>query len=344
MRYLGYLAIALMASCTRDRPSEASPAPTKESRVIEVKSSTDLENLRNVYFDRISSGFTGTLEVKIAAGTYAETNWDMAPAAGAPVPAIDLVIDGPAVVIPGPNQLVARSIKLSGLVFEKQSLGGTVLAATSAVTISKCAFVNGRLTNPRVPRPYIEIRSRGLGGKKTPVDATIEDTWFVRNFQAGGTEASSVLAFTTDDHEPAYFKTVTIRNSAFLGNAFMTDVAIGYALTATIEHSIFYKTWPSGVFLSSATSGDIVVKDSVLVIDDVARVATVDHSPPIQLVGSKVYAKTLGTSPALKAGADAFVAHSALDKTIKVVDDAVAMPVAMPPDELRAKVDKALRP
>jgi hypothetical protein len=347
-RYSCAVALALLASCTRDRPTQASPGKSspKETRVIEIKSSTDLEKLSGVYLERISAGFSGTLEIHVAPGTYDEANWDMAPAAqGGPVPPIDVVIEGSGAVIPGPNSLVARSIRMTGLVFVKQRLGTSVLEATSSVAITHCAFINGRMTNPQVPRPYVEIRSRGIGGKKTPVEATIDDTWFVRNFQAGGNEGSSVIAFTTDDHEPAYFKAVTIRNSAFLGNAFMTDVAIAYAKTATIEHSLFYKTWGSGVLISSVTSGDVVVKDSVLVIDDVARVATVDHSPPVQLVGSKVYAKTLGTSPALKAGADAFAPRSALDKTIKDVDDAIAtLPVAMPPDELRAKVDKALRP
>lgn len=234
------------------------------------------------------------------------------------------------------------------MVLVKQSGASTVLEATQSVAISRCAFVNGRLINDRLGTPYLEIRSHGTGRKPTPVAATIEDTWFVRNFQAG-TSDSQLVAFTTNQHAQAYFDDLTIRRCAFLGNAFMTEIAIAYAKQATIDHSLFYKTWPAGVLVSSTTSQDVVVKDSVIVVDDLARLGAVDHSPPIQLEGTKVYATSYKPGTAVPPGVvvdpKALSDRAALTpERLKVVDEAVAMPVGMPSDEVRAKVEQALRP
>ena len=181
------------------------------------------------------------------------------------------------------------------------------------------------------------------------MDVSIADTWFVRNFQDDATIPAALLAFTTNMHEPAYFKDVAISNSAFLGNAFITDLALNYVMTAKLDRVLFYRTWPAGQLLTSTTSQDVIVNDSVIVVDDLARVAAIDHSPPIRFTGTtKIYAKSYkpgaAIPDALKVDRAALSDRAAIDATAKDVDAAVAMPVGMPDDALRAKVDKALRP
>ncbi len=344
------LAVALLiCACSRDgRDAKAhapSPSPTapKETHVLEVKSSADLENLGKQYLERAEAGFTGVLEVHVAPGTYEDTRWAMAPTGKGAPPPIDLVLEGAGAAIPGPSQLGGRSIRIEGLVLTSQQFAPIVIEATQSVTISKCAFIDGRMTNSQMVRPYLELRAHGAGTTKSPVTAQIDGTWFVRNFQAA--EHSSLLAFTIDENEPGYFGAIAIRDSAFLGNAFSSDIAISYAKAATIERTIFYKTWPSGVFLRCKTAGAVAVKDSVLVAEELGHVAELSECPPIELTNTKIYTRNFTpaapTPPALHVDRAALSDRTLLGDT-SALDKAIAMPVAMPQDALRAALDQAL--
>lgn len=311
--------------------------------MLEVKSSADLVNLGKTYLEHVESGFSGVLEVHVAPGTYEEARWVMAPSSPGAPPPIDLVLKGTGQVIPAPSHLIGRSVRIEGLVLTTMQFAPIAIETTQAVTITKSAFINGRMVAQEMARPYLELRAHGSGRTKLPITVQIDNTWFVRNFEAA--ENSSLLAFTIDENEPGYFDNIAIRDSAFLGNAFSNEIFISFAKAATIERTLFYKTWPAGVFLRCHTAGDITVKDSVMVADDIAHLAEVSDSPPIKVTGTKVYLKTLAANAAapkgLRIDRAAISDRASLDDT-SAVDQAVAMPVAMPADTLRSTLDKAL--
>ncbi len=347
-RSLAIVVALLFAGCSRESrdakthaPSPSATAP-KETHVLEVKSSADLENLDKKYLEYVAAGFKGILEVHVAPGSYEDTRWTMAPDHKGAPPPIDLVLKGSGQAIPGPSQLAGRSIRIEGLVLTSQQFAPIEIEATQAVTISNSAFIDGRMTNPQMARPYLELRAHGIGGK-SPVTVQIDRTWFVRNFQAA--EHSSLLAFTIDENEPGYFEDIAIRDSAFLGNAFSNEIAINFAKAATIERTIFYKTWPSGVFLRCKTTGGVTVKSSVMVAEELGHIAEIDGCPPIEVTGTKIYARTFTsatpTPSALHIDRGAISDRTPLGDT-SAVDKAVTMPVAMPADTLRATLDQAL--
>lgn len=342
------LAIALaIAACSREDPKTRAPGPSstapKETKVLEVKSSADLVNLRMKYLERVEAGFSGVLEVHVAPGTYEPTNWDMAPSNPGAPPPIDLVLKGTGQTIPAPAHLVGRAVRIEGLVLTTMQFAPIQIETNQAVTITKSAFINGRMVDANNARPYLELRAHGAGWKKTPISVQIDNTWFVRNFETA--KNSSLLAFTIDENEPGYFDNIAIRDCAFLGNAFSSEISISFAKAATIERTIFYKTWPAGVFLRSHMAGDVTVKDSVMVAEDIAQLAEVSDSPAIAVTGTKVYVKTLAASAAapkgLKIDRAAITDRAPLGDT-SAVDQAIAMPVAMPADTLRPTLDKVL--
>jgi hypothetical protein len=311
--------------------------------VLEVKNSADLEALGLKYLQHVEAGFSGVLEVHVAPGTYQATNWLMAPSNPGAPPPIDLVFKGSGEAIPAPSHLVGRSVRIEGLVLTTMQFAPIKIETNQAVTITKSAFVNGRMVAAEMARPYLELRAHGTKKAKLPVTVQIDNTWFVRNFQAA--ENSSLLAFTIDENEPGYFDNIAIRDSAFLGNAFSNEISISFAKAATIERTIFYKTWGAGVFLRCQTAGDVTVKDSVMVAEDIAHLASVSDSPPIKVTNTKVYIKTLAANAAapkgLKIDRAAISDRTPLGDT-SAVDQAIAMPVAMPADTLRPTLDKAL--
>lgn len=346
-RSVAIAVLLLIAGCSREgrdakthaeNPSATAP---KETNVLEVKSSRDLLGLADKYNEQVKAGFTGVLEVHVAPGTYDDANWTMAPMHKAKPPAIDIVLKGTGQVIPAPTHLAGRSIRLEGLVFTTQQFAPIEIETTHAVTIEKSAFINGRMVSEAV-RPYLELRAHGSGGTKLPITVQIENTWFVRNFQSA--DGSSMLAFTIDENEPGYFENIAIRDSAFLGNAFSNEVSISFAKAATIERTIFYKTWADGVFLRCKTAAGVTVKDSVMVAEDLGQLAEVKDCPPIVVSGTKVYVKTL--APNAAAPAALHIDRAAIsDKQpldTRAVDTAIAMPIEMPADTLRATLDQAL--
>jgi hypothetical protein len=217
------------------------------------------------------------------------------------------------------------------------------IETNQAVTITKSAFINGRMVDANNARPYLELRAHGAGRTKSPITVQIDNTWFVRNFESA--KGSSLLAFTIDENEPGYFDNIAIRDSAFLGNAFSNEIFISFTKAATIERTIFYKTWPAGVFLRCHTAGDVTVKDSVMVAEDIAQLAEVSDSPKIAVTNTKVYVKTLAANAAAPKGFKidrAAISDRASLGDTSAVDQAIGMPVAMPADTLRPALDKAL--
>ncbi|HLL25127.1 MAG TPA: hypothetical protein VK427_23490 [Kofleriaceae bacterium] len=339
-----------MSACARDgkddKPHTPNPPVTapaqKENRVFEVKSSGDLVNAGAKYTELLDAGFSGMFEIHVADGSYADTRWMLGRADKSAPQAIDIVLKGTGTAIPGPSKIAGQNIRIEGLVITSQQFAPIEIEATKSVTISSCNFIEGRPTNAEYSRPYLEIRARGTGSEKTPITATVENTWFVRNFQAANN--SSLLAFTVFEPEPGYFNDIAIRDSAFLGNAFSADVVIGYAMNTRIQRTIFYKTWPSGVFLRCKTSDSIKLEDSVMVAEDLGQLAEVDDCPTIKVTNTKIYARsfTAGAKPpkALDIDRDALSDRTRIDAA--VVDSAITMPRAAPNRDLRRALENAL--
>lgn len=355
------LALALTLACRADPPrdtggaasssssSAAAPAPTtKESRVYEVTSTGDLLALRSTYLKELAAGFRGRFEVHLAAGTYEPASWSLAPEPGQPPPPVELVLRGEGAVIPVPQRLSARTVRLEGLVLTGNVAASSFIEVSAALTVTGCAVIDGRTVDPNSAAPYLAVVARGEGGKKSPATLTIERSWFVRNFQQGNLPGA-LVGLAVHDREPGYFSQVAVRDSAFLGNAFATELALAYALDTTVERTLFYKTWPSGVFLGCEVSGRVAVKDSVLVAEDLGHVARLGEGcAPVGFEGSRIYARSYTPAtalpPALRIDRAAIADRSALSATAAVVDQAVTMGLAMPPAGLRAELDRALRP
>lgn len=339
------VAAVVGAACSRDDRTAHAPAGSpKVTHVIEIKSSVDLEKLGLAYLEAIEAGTTGVFEVHVAPGTYQDTRWQLTPAHGARPPELDIVLRGEGAAIPGPSQLSGRAIRIEGLVLTSQRFAPIVVEATKSIAIAGCAFIDGRLTDENLARPYLDLRARGAGSTKTPVTAEIANAWFVRNFEAA--EHSALVGFSVDEREPGYFDTAAIRDSAFLGNAFSSDVAIAYTRAAVIERSVFYKTWGAGKFVSCRTSGGVKLTDSVMVAESIGHLAEVADCPPIEASTTKVYARdyTPASKPPPGLRGAAFADRTAIDAHAQVIDDAIKAPVAMPSAAQRQAVVKALRP
>lgn len=320
----------------------------KETRVFEVKSSDDLVNLRAEYMNLWESGFDGVFEVSFAAVPYTAAGWDLAPAMDskkktAP-PTIDVVLRGQSAAPPPPSQVVARTLSIEGLILKVEH-NSCELIVRDSLSISGCLLVDGR--GMEYGRVLVAVRGIGdYGSSKTrPVTARIADSWFVRNFQAQ--EAAPMVHFGSVDTAPTYFDSIEIAGTAFLGNAFATELDFQFAKQVTISHSLFYKTWPDGVLIASTSSGDIVLEDSVIFVEDAAHIARHgDESPPIKLApSSRVYARAGRPPAALVAEPGQFRDRAAIATAEDAIAEALKMPAsAIPGPELKKKLDAGLRP
>lgn len=331
----------------RDRMTTA-----KETRVFEVKSSADLLNLRSEYMGLWESGYDGLFEVRFAAVPYTAAGWDLAPASDSKrltaAPTIDVVLRGDSSQVPPPSRVVARSLRLEALIL-KIEYTSVELAVHDSLAMSSCLVVDGRgLEHGMVMLSM--LGSGDHGSEKTrPVRVAIERSWFVRNFQ--GRHPGPMVAFGSVESAPTYFESISIADSAFLGNAFTTELDVRFAKEMTISRSLFYKTWPDGVLVKSTSSGDIVLEDSVVFVEDPAHIARHgEESPPIVLAPStRVYPK-VGAGAArppigLTAEPGQFRDRAAVASGEDVIAEAVKMPATIiPGPELKAKLDAALRP
>lgn len=351
--FLFAIASAAMACGSRDgEPAGASASErtktAKETRVFEVKSSDDLVNLRAEYMNLWESGFEGVFEVRFATVPYTPAGWDLAPAPDskkktAP-PTIDVVLRGESAAPPPPSQVVARTLRMEGLVVKVEH-NSMELTVRDSLSIAGCLLVDGR--GLEYGRVLIGVRGLGdYGSQKTrPVKARIEDSWFVRNFQAQ--QAAPMIHFGSVDTAPTYFDSIEIARTAFLGNAFATELDFQFAREVKISHSLFYKTWPDGVLFASTSSGDIVIEDSIIFVEDAGHIARHgDESPPVKLApSSRVYARAGRPPAALTAEPGQFRDRAAIAAAEDAIAEAVKMPASVVPGpELKQKLDAALRP
>jgi hypothetical protein len=335
------------------RPASDSHRTTtaKETRVFEVKSSDDLVNLRAEYMGLWESGFDGLFEVRFAAVPYSAAGWDLAPPSDSKrltaAPTIDVVLRGDSSAPPPPSRVVARSLRAEGLILKVEH-STTELVVRDQLELERCLVVDGR--GMEFGMQLIAILGIGdYGSKKTrPVSVRIADSWFVRNFQ--NQQAAPMLRFGSVDTAPTYFESIEIARSSFLGNAFASELELQFAKQVKISGSLFYKTWPSGVLISSTSSGDVVLEDSVIFVDDPEHIARHgDESPPVVLAPStRVYSKKGpgGARPptGLKAEPGQFRDRAAVAAGEDVIAEAMKMPASIVPGpELKAKLDAALR-
>jgi hypothetical protein len=333
------------AQRTGDRPT------AKEARVFEVKSSDDLVNLRSEYMNLWESGYEGVLEVDFAAVPYTAAGWDLAPAPDskrmtAP-PTIDVVLRGASSAPPPPARVVARTLRIEGLVLKLQ-YGVSELMVRDSLALTGCLVVDGRGMD--YGQHLFSVLGLGdYGSSKTrPVNVRIEDSWFVRNFQ--GPEAAPMLRFASVANAPTYFDSIAIERTAFLGNAFATELDFQFARDVKIAGCLFYKTWPAGVLFASTSSGEIRVEDSVILVEEAAHIARHgDESPAIELAAStRVYpGKPVGAArpPAgLNAQPGQFLDRGAIAAGEDALAEAARMPASViPPPALREKLAAALR-
>lgn len=315
--------------------------------MFEVKSSDDLVNLRAEYMNLWESGFDGALEVRFAGVSYAAAGWDLQAAPDskkktAP-PTIDVVLRGDSVAPPPPSRVVARSLRIEGLILKVEH-STTELLVRDSLTMKGCLVVDGR--GLEYGKDLIAVLGLGdYGAQKTrPVSVRIEDSWLVRNFQ--GPQAASMIRFGSVDTAPTYFDSIEIERSAFLGNAFGAELDIRFARDVKITDSLFYKTWPDGVLIASTSSGDVVLDRSVVIVEDTAHIARHgDESPPVKLAAStRVYARTGARAPAGLAAEPGQFRDRA---DIADAEDALAEAAKMPPSiipgaELKKKLEAAL--
>jgi len=330
-------------------PAGERPPPAKETRVFQVKSSDDLVNLRSEYMNLWESGYDGVFEVSFAAVPYTAAGWDLAAAPDskrktAP-PSIDVVLRGASSAPPPPSQVVARTLRIEGLILKVEH-SMTELVVRDSLTVDGCLFVDGR----GIEYGKVLVAVLGVGdygsSKTRPVTAHIQDSWFVRNFQGAGPQGAPMIHFGSVATAPTYFDSIEIARSGFLGNAFKTELEFEFAKQVKISDSLFYKTWPSGVLFASTSSGDIVLDRSVVFVEDTGHIA--EHgaeSPPIALAGSsRVYAKSgARPPPGLKAEPGQFRDRASVAGGEDVIAEAVKMPASViPGPELKAKLDAAL--
>ncbi len=334
------------AATTAARPGERPPA--KETRVFEVKSSADLVNLRAEYMNLWESGFDGQFEVRFAVAPYTAAGWDLAPAPdskkkSAP-PTIDVVLRGDSSAPPPPARVVARSLELDGLVLKLQ-YGTSELAVRDRLTMKGCLVVEGR--GLEFSQKLFSVLGVGDHGstKTRPVSVAISDSWFVRNFQ--GPQAAPMLHFGSVEGAPTYFDSIAIERSAFLGNAFASELDVHFAREMKISDSLFYKTWPDGVLIASTSSGEILVDRSVIIVEDTAHIARHGaESPAIRLAAStRVYAKSGAKPPeGIAAEPGQFKGRASIADAEDRIAEAVKMPASViPGPDLKQKLDAALK-
>jgi hypothetical protein len=261
-------------------------------------------------------------------------------------PLIDVILRGAPSKLMVPGRIRARSVTLEDLILTRQ-FATHEIEVRDGFTMRRCLVIDYRGI-PHHGGPQLEIRARGKKGTKLPVAVTIEDSWFVRNWQAE--TPMIMLGFTSAPDAPGYFDTLTIERSTFLGNLYSTaELDIGFARSVVIDETLFYRTWPDGKMLSFTSTGEMVVRDSVIVVEKIDHVAETKSSPAIGFQGSRIYVKdwTAGTKPPAELAIDpaAILDRKLFEPSEKVVQDAAKMTGdQMPAADLRKKLEAAFRP
>jgi hypothetical protein len=330
-------------------PDTARPTPGKETRVFDVKSSDDLIALRSEYLRLWDAGWDGTLEVQIAAGDYAPVEWGLEPASDdGRAPTIDVVLRGAPSAPPAPSAIVARRLRLENLILTRAHQPWRLVVSES-FAMARSLVIDGR--GPHRQGRWLSILGRGpVGGDKpAPVTGEIRGSWFVRNQQAS--DPAAMLSFGSVDSAPAFWDSIRIDDSVFLADAFATELDFQYARNVRISRSVFVGDWPDAVLISSASSGEVVLDGSVVVVGRAEQVARHGaESPPIIMSGgSRLYVSgwQAGASApaALAADPRQIRARSEIAASEATIAEAAAVPAgALPPPDLKARLDRALRP
>jgi hypothetical protein len=343
---------AVWSSCRLDpAPDPVSPSPavtSKETRVYEVSSPQDLLDVQNHYLNAVGKGFDGVFEVRFGASVTG-VNWSLAPEPGKELPAIDVVLKGDGAVVGVPGKVFARSVRIEGLVLTGTQPMSSEFEVRAGVTIVDSAFIDVRGGAPAATQPFVALRSHGQKGKRVPATATIERTWFVRNWQNGSSVAgAALLGFDQHQQDGGFYGEVRIRDCVFAGNAFATEVRLAYAFDVAIERTVFYKTWPSGVLLDNVLAEKVRVVDSVIVVEDLAHVASrAADVPAIEMTGTKIFARSYTPATAIPAAftidRDALADRTRVDAVVAPFDEATKLPLGAPPAGLREKLLAALK-
>jgi hypothetical protein len=341
------------AQADRQSPSVPSKDPaaaaavTKEKRVYDVASTSDLLTVQSKYLEQAAAGYEGRFEVRFTAA-IPPTGWSLAPEAGKELPAIDLVLTGVAgASVPVPGKLIARSVTIQHLVLTGPVGLSSEIEVRTAFTMRDSAVIDGRGTVTASQAPYLAIRAHGARGKKEPATLTVERSWFVRNWQADQSQGAALLGLEQHAQHGGFFGTVRISDCVFLGNAFTTELRLAYAIDVAIERSVFYRPQPWGVLFDAALVQSVKVTDSVVVVHDVAHVGHLGEDvEPIELGNTRIYPTAYDPSrplpTAIQVDRGAIALRSTIEAKLAPFDAAGKLPVAMPAAELRAQLLQAL--
>lgn len=345
-----------------DRPSPAIPGPapstnpaaqpataSKEKRVYDVASTSDLLTVQSKYLEQAAAGYEGRFEVRFTAA-IPPTSWSLAPEPGKDLPAIDLVLSGMAGAsssVPVPRRLAARSIHIENLVLTGPVGLSSELEVRTSFTMLDSAVIDGRGTVTASQAPYLAIRAHAERGKKEPTTLTIERSWFLRNWQADQSRGAALLGLEHDPQDGGFFGTVRIRDTAFLGNAFTTELRLAYALDVVLERCLFYRTWPAGSLFGAELVESVRVEDSLIIVEDLAHLGHLGEDvPPINLSGTRVFAKGYTAKTplpgAVKLDRADISPRSAIDAKLAPLDAAAKLPLALPPTDLHAQLMKSI--
>jgi hypothetical protein len=354
---VGAAVLAVGLGCNREVPREAAAGPgaapaasaSKEKRVYDVGSVNDLLEVQSAYQQQAGAGFDGRFEVRFTA-SIPNTGWSLAPEPGKDVPAIDLVLTGQGAVVPVPGKLIARSVRIEGLVLTGPAALSSVIEVRNSIAIVDSAVIDGRGAMPASQAPYLALRAHGGRGKKVPATLTVERSWFVRNWQASqSVHGAALVGLEHHERDGGFFSEARFRDCVFLGNAFGAELRLTHALDVAIERCLFYKTWPSGVQIDAEMVEKVRVADSIVVAEDLEHVGRLGKDvPPIAMTGTRIYARSYKPSTAvpaaLKIDRGAIADRAGIDAKAAAVDAAAKMPVGMPAAALRDQLMQALRP
>jgi hypothetical protein len=327
--------------------SEAAPPAAKESRVFDVKSSNDLLALNSEYMRLWQSGFEGTLEVAVGPGPFTPIGWSLAPDNPDGRASIDIVVKGSGTALPLPGRIRARSVRFENVVFTGTKAGPTEIRVSTDFTMRESMLVDARFSDPNFAGGYLEVFADG--GKKTAASVTLEDCWFVRNFQANA--PMQMIRLSSRGPSGGHFDQVQVSGSVFLGNAFAVDLSIDTARSVSVEKSLFYRTWATGAELACKSCGDVVVRGSTFVVENLEQIATVEGTPPVLLQDSRVLVKGWKAGMTPPAALSVTQPQLADRKSFEPREAAVAQvitavttaPVRVPGADMRAQLDAALR-
>ncbi len=254
--------------------------PTKEDAMITIRNSDDLLQLRQQYLTLWKSGFSGTMDITIEAGDYPEVGWSLEKREDSltmsEASQIKVIVNGNGNKVPLPRSLRAHSLTLKNVIVSGYH-SEIRLEISSELVLSSCLFVDGRGTS-KDNSAYIRIIGLGKKGEKPhPVNVSIADSWFVRNFQTD--QDMSTIAFDSDLDSRAYFDNVVIDQTVFWGNAFNREIDVQYAKNLSLKNSIFYKTWAQGGIIGIKQSGQVKIENSIFVNNELAPTFTIENSP-----------------------------------------------------------------